>query len=244
MIRITVWIFLFFVLAEYISFKTNAAKINYYYNRFELALYQSHINTFFYITFLLILVAFGVTIISFYMGNKSIYSVLSLPIHPFNIIFSFIVPCVINLVILFSLQILLIIYFGQMLPSFFNSSITIDTFMNNYILMGVIRFTPTSFLFPLNIKEGLKPLYLLITPSIAVAYGVFMSMHRKYVSLFFLAIYFYSCLYILASRFESSGSAATSFFNFSFLSVLWNFLIIPGFMYFRMLIVVKGRSIV
>ncbi len=180
MMKITAPIFCALFVIETILFYNTSTNLDFYYYRFEQALAKSGLGVMFWIAFFGILGVMTFILLSYYWGGKSIYTILSLPVKPSGMVLSFLVPCIINIFILFALQLTVIILFGLWLPAFFGEWMTVCDYMHNYILLGVIRYTPTSFLFPLSGIQLIKLLLLTITPPIVLLYSFFSIMARRY----------------------------------------------------------------
>jgi len=234
MLKITVWLFSAFIILETISFSFYAKTVNQDNTRFEKVLANSWIHVIFYTFFVLILIAYAVVIFSFYWGNKSIYTLLSLPIRPSGLVSSFVIVCAINLLFLFALQLFLIICFGGWLPSFFKHDLTTETFTNNYLFLAALRFTPLSYLFPISFYQVITLLLLLITPGVTVAYTIFISISRKFRGFWLIGLWL-----IFAWRF------LTGYFGGYYHLYSTAFLTLTTiFIFYLMIKYVKGRVIV
>lgn len=185
--KVTVWIFLPLAIIEAVLFKSAAETMNLNYYRFEQVLEKAGIGTIFWISYIILLFVFASILIGFYMGSKSIYSIISLPVKPAKLLFSFTFPCVINVLILFCLQFVLVILFGLWLPRFFPDLSSFE-YINNYILLAFIRYRPISVLFPISAVQMLKTILFLVIPPVLVVYSVFICFMHRYVKLIFTAI--------------------------------------------------------
>ncbi len=230
-LKLTGLVFTLFVVLEVILFGNTSKSLDFGYTRFEQALDKSGIGLVFWASFVIILIITFVILMSYYWGSKSIYSILSLPVTPGGTILSFIIPCIINLLILCTLQLVLLILFGLWLPSFFPNREY--QYMNNYILLGVIRFTPTSFLFPLSILQWGEFLLILISPAVVLVYSFFMTMVRKFYVFMIDGLWIFF-IYNLTRKYVSMTNMIIN---------LAAILLLTVYMYWRVVKNVKGRCI-
>lgn len=186
MLKITIWIFIAFVVVQIFSFQNTVSAMSLNFYRFEQVLGKAGIGISFIIANVLILAVFTITLTGFFMNSKSIYSIVSLPMKPVNQFISLVIPCILNLVILWGLQMALVILFGKWLPDYYPKMFDSFEYMNNYILLAVVRYNPISFIYPLSILSFLKTFLLLITVPVAVVFAVFTYITRKFENYFII----------------------------------------------------------
>ena len=180
MLKTTIWFFAAFILIETFLFYNAANTVRLSQYRFEQVLDRAGTGITFFLFFVLIIIIFAAVIIGLFNGSKSIYAVLKLPIKPSGLLVSCVVPCVVNMLILFCLQLLLIILFGLWLPSFFPEEILSNGYMDNYIFLALIRYRPVSVLFPISFLQIIRTLLLAVTPAIAGIYIILIVVSRRY----------------------------------------------------------------
>lgn len=232
MLKITTWIFAAFAIIQTYLFY-NAAKSNdLFYFCFEQVLEKAGIGTVFLICNIIILVVFAITIMSFYWGSKSIYSIVSLPIKTTNKVIALLLPCVLNILILWCIQLALIIVFGKWLPEFLPEHKWF-TYMNNYILLGAVRYKYLSVVLPISLLQLIKSLFLLFIAPATIAFVFFTAIAKKYYE--FYRIFAFTFLFFII--FGSLGMI-NDYMTTLFLFILF------GYMLTKITIYIKRRCIV
>jgi len=195
MLKTTAWIFALFTGLQVFMFWNTAKNLSLY--RFEQVLEKAGIGPIFIITNVIIIIVFTVTLINFYLGSKSMYSVLSLPMKPIHQIISLVIPCVLNILILWCLQFAIVITFGQWLPSFFPKLIEGFEYMNNYTLLAIIRYDPISIIYPLSVLKLIQTILIIIFVPIAVIFSVFTCVSRRFNNFAIIFLILFSSFFLI-----------------------------------------------
>lgn len=159
--------------------------------RLEQFMQRSGYSTMFFIALALILIIIAVSVYERYLGSKSIYTVMSLPVGKAHIYFSFIIPGIIAILMLCFTQIISVhisyqitLYKMAYARGMFSSiapmqPIKVD-YMNNAVFLSFVRYDYLRLLLPLNLLDLARSVSLLVAPVITVIYFAFCERSRKY----------------------------------------------------------------
>lgn len=173
MFRMTKWVYLALFISEICLFYMNSGGGSGRY-RFEQMLEKAGVGTIFLVSYFSVLVIFTVVLAGFYTGSKSIYSVVSLPVNPGNLLFALVFPCVMNILLLYCVQSLTVILLGQWYPRFVIKQ------MNDYLLLAFLRYKPISILFPFTGMQVCKTLLIAVATSVIALFTFISAAARKY----------------------------------------------------------------
>lgn len=198
LLKKTVFLYTVFILLEFAAFYSVVKNLDLNYYRFEQVLEKANIGILFLLAFIGVLLCVAVSFAELYMGSKSIYSVIRLPVSPTKLCLSFYAAGTLGILILVLLQTVAIIIFSAWLPGFFpHQSGTPFTYMNDYLALAFIRSKSLSFLFPISFLQLLRSLVMLLSPTIAVLFLCMSLASKLKENIFFIGIWAF--LYILLS---------------------------------------------
>lgn len=174
--------------------------------RFEQLLDKSGYGISFMVAFILILTVIALSIYELYMASGSVYTILSLPLKPWQLYLSFLVPALIVLTILCLCQMLSVLIAANLLPHA----------MNNHIFLAFLRYEPIRTFYPTSILNLLRSIILLISPAVTVLYSAFSERSRRLFN--FVLVFIWAMFYLNLTGII--GGAGNSVENSIFLLII------------------------
>lgn len=198
----------FLLIGEYITFNSILSKVNVHQISYEGIVNNSNFHMFFTISLMLCLCIIPITIIRFYFGNKSIYTLLQTQPRENTLFYG---------VFISSLMIILTLWLSQIISIFicFNKYIGIlGDFRHDGIFQSIAGLKFFRLIFPLCFYEWYKFSFIIISSALAVIFAVTAVLSYEYKKLIAVVIWliiFISCINNFRINKEVEGWAFLAF---------------------------------
>lgn len=183
MFPICLFLYLFLIIADIISFRIKAGKINYSLVPFEGIVPYTSMELIFAVSFVLCLCIIPLVFFSFFYKSKSIYTLVLVQPSKNSIYYSFLISGLINLLGLWLAQIIAIF-------------ICYATYGNqNKLFLSVVRLDFFRYFFPFSAIEWLRLAFILVTSVMAAIFIISVILKRNFRGLITVALWGIVILY-------------------------------------------------